>query len=70
LARVEELEKAKSKLAEINNQKRFEQWVETVPEEERNKLAPPNSFIKSGSQYQLTMLKDYWEKEVDNLNAP
>jgi hypothetical protein len=64
LLKIEELESAKEKLKDINEQKQFEDWLESLSEGEKNKIVIPNNLIKSGSSFQLTMLKAYWDKEV------
>ena len=63
LTKVEELEAAKEKLKEINKQKKFEKWLETLSDERKNEIVPPNNLIKAGGGIQMAMLKSHWEKE-------
>ena len=42
--------------------KKFDFWLKGLSKE--NKLAPPNDLIKEGSDYQVVMLKNYWEKYI------
>ena len=64
LTKVEELEAAKEKLKEVNKQKQFEKWLETISDEKKDQIVPPSDLIKSGGPFQIAMLKGHWEKEV------
>ena len=66
---IKELEISMEDLKSVNKQKQFEKWLETIPDDERNKIVPPSPLIKTGSRYQLVMLKDYWEKEINSNNS-
>ena len=65
LAKIEGLETAKKKLKEVNKQKQFEKWLETISDERKNQIIPPNDLVKTGGPFQLAMLKGYWEKEIE-----
>ena len=66
---IKELEISMEDLKSVNKQKQFEKWLKTIPDDERNKIVPPSPLIKTGSRYQLVMLKDYWEKEINPNNS-
>ena len=66
---IKELEISMEDLKSVNKQKQFEKWLKTIPDDERNKIVPPSPLIKTGSRYQLVMLKDYWEKEINSNNS-
>ena len=66
---IKELEISMEDLKSVNKQKQFEKWLKTIPDDQRNKIVPPSPLIKTGSRYQLVMLKDYWEKEINPNNS-
>ena len=64
LKKTKEFERAKETLKEMEVQKKFDSWLKRLSKENKNKLAPPNDLIKEGSNYQVVMLKNYWEKHI------